>query len=189
MSNNTTAGKPKVGGAVFRAPEGTALPTSATAEIGSGFIDLGTISEDGVSNDGTRETEEIKDWGGNVVLEPQTSKVDKFKMKFMDHKDVDVLKTVYGESNVSGTLETGIAVKVNAEELERHAWIIDMVLSEGDLKRICIPSGKVTEIGEITYKGTEAVLFDSTISCKPDKDGQTHYEYIQKKPAAASLSE
>lgn len=186
MSDKVTAGKPKIGGAVFRAPEGTALPTSATAEIGKDFVNLGTISEDGVTNDGTRETDEIKEWGGSVVLEPQTSKVDKFKMKFMDHKDVNVLKTIYGDSNVSGDLESGITVKVNSEELERYAWIIDMVLSGGDLKRVCIPSGKVTEIGEIVYKGTEAVLFDSTISCKPDDDGQTHYEYIQKKPTVAS---
>ena len=81
-------------------------------------------------------------------------------MKFMDHKDVNVLKTIYGDSNVSGNLENGITVKVNSEELDRYAWIIDMVLSGGDLKRVCIPSGKVTEIGEIVYKGTEAVLFD-----------------------------
>lgn len=186
MSNKVTAGKPKIGGAVFRAPLDTALPTSATAEIDKAFQSLGTISEDGITNDPSRESEEIKDWGGNVVLETQTSKVDKFKMKFIDHKDVNVLKAIYGDSNVSGNLENGITVKVNSEELERYAWIIDMVLSEGDLKRVCIPSGKVTEIGEIVYKGTEAVAFDSTISCKPDDDGQTHYEYIQKKPTVAS---
>ena len=72
MSDKVTAGKPKIGGAVFRAPEGTALPTSATAEIDKAFLSLGTISEDGITNDPSRENEEIKDWAGNVVLETQT---------------------------------------------------------------------------------------------------------------------
>ena len=39
MSNaqNVTVGKPKVGGAVFRAPLGTELPTDATTALNEAF--------------------------------------------------------------------------------------------------------------------------------------------------------
>ena len=72
MSENGkgTVGKPKTGGAVVRAPLGTALPTSATAALDEAFVSMGYISEDGVTNENTRESEEIKDWGGNTVLTP-----------------------------------------------------------------------------------------------------------------------
>lgn len=58
--NNVTTGKPKVGGAVFRAPCSTPLPTDATTELNAAFKCLGYISEDGLTNDGSRTTQSIK---------------------------------------------------------------------------------------------------------------------------------
>ena len=189
-TNYATTGKPKVGGAVFRAPVGTALPTNAYGKLDAGFVTMGAISEDGVTNDGSRTTEDIKDWEGNTVLTPQTEKTDKFKMSFLDTKRLAVLQAIYGDDNVSGTLETGITVKANAAELSEYVWVIDMVTTGGDPKRIVIPRGKITEIGEITYKPGEAVLFESTITAFPGSgsDQDTHKEYIMDKAKAEAAA-
>ena len=40
-TENVTAGKPKKGGAVFRAPVGTALPTDTTTQLNEAFKALG----------------------------------------------------------------------------------------------------------------------------------------------------
>ena len=74
--NNVTASKPKLGGAVFRAPLGTPLPTNATDELNKAFASLGYISEDGVTNSNTMTTEKVKAWGGDVVMEDETEKTD-----------------------------------------------------------------------------------------------------------------
>ena len=50
-----TAGKPKVGGAVFRAVAGTAAPTDATTALAAAFKDLGYCSEDGLVNTNTQQ--------------------------------------------------------------------------------------------------------------------------------------
>lgn len=178
-----TVGKPKVGGSVFRAPKGTTLPTTATDELDSAFVDMGYISEDGLTNANNRESEEIKDWSGATVLTPQTGKTDTWSLTFIETKNKEVLKAVYGDSNVTGTLETGLTVKVNAKELETAAWVFDMVTTDGDFKRIVIPEGKVSELGEISYQSSEAVGFETTITAFPDpadSDESTHYEYIKK---------
>ena len=45
-----TAGKPNVGGAIYRAPFGSTLPTSTSATLDAAFKELGYASEDGVVN-------------------------------------------------------------------------------------------------------------------------------------------
>ena len=96
----------------------------------------------------------------------------------------DVLKTIFGASNVTVTAATttapkSIAINVNSEEQEEAVWVIDMIMRGNNPKRIVIPYGKITEMGEITYKDDEAVGYDVTITGAADSSGNTHYEYME----------
>ena len=181
--DNVTAAKPKVGGAMYVAPAGTALPTDATTALAEAFKSLGYISEDGLTNSNSPESEEIKAWGGDIVLTPITGRPDTYSVKLIESLNVYLLRMAYGDGNVTGTLETGIAVKANATDLEEHPVVVDMILRNGVLKRICIPSAKVSEIGEISYTDADASGYELTLSCQPDADGNTHYEYIKEATA------
>ena len=78
-ATNVSAGKPKVGGAIFTAPVGTALPTTALESLDPAFVGLGYVSDDGLTNSTAMETEKIKAWGGDTVLVIQKSKDDTIK--------------------------------------------------------------------------------------------------------------
>lgn len=177
---NVSAGKPKIGGAIFRAPLGTELPTDAKLALDSAFKELGYCSDDGITNSNSPETDNVKAWGGDTVLDLQTSKEDSFQYKLIEITNVDVLKAVYGDDNVTGTLDTGITVKANSNEAEPCAWVFDMILKNA-IKRIVVPSASVTEVADIVYKDSEAIGYETTIKATPDSSGNTHYEYIVKK--------
>ena len=178
-ATNVTAGKPKVGGAIYRAPIGTTLPTDATTALASAFVCLGYVSEDGLTNSNSPETEAIKAWGGDTVLQVLTSKEDTFQFTLIEAMNEDVLKLVYGASNVSGTLATGITINANASSPDANAFVIEMVYNNSHVKRVVIPNAFVSEIGDITYTDGEAVGYETTIACTPDASGNTHYEYIK----------
>ena len=177
---NVSVGKPKIGGAIFRAPLGTTLPTDAVTALDNAFVEMGYVSEDGVTNSNSPESDTVRAWGGDVVLTLMEGREDTFQFTLIEAKNVEVLQAVFGEDNVSGTLATGISIQNTNEDLDDCVWVIDMILRDNTVKRVVIPDGKVSEVGDITYSDSDAIGYEITLSAMPDEDGVLHYEYIKK---------
>lgn len=174
---NVSTGKPAIGGAIFCAPVGSTLPTNASSTLDAAFKALGYVSDDGLTNNNAPATDTVKAWGGDTVLTLQTDRPDTFAFTMLETKE-DVLKTIYGDDNVTVDSNGNIEVKATAEALTGYAWVIDMVLTGDRAKRIVIPNGTVSDLGEITYKDDEAIGYAVTITDVPDSNGVYHYEYI-----------
>lgn len=179
-ASNVSAGKPKPTGAIHVAPVGTPLPTSTVEELNAAFKDLGYCSDDGLTNSTNMEVQKIKAWGGDTVLIILTSKEDTFKFKLIEVKNLDVLKFVYGSDNVTGDLATGIAIKVNNNEVPQVSMVIDMIMSDSTAKRVVLPTVSISEVGDIEYGDEDAVGYETTVDCIPDSESNTHYEYMLK---------
>lgn len=181
MANNTanvTAAKPAVGGAIYIAPITATLPTSASATLGSDFKSLGYVSDAGMTNSNQPSVSNIKEWGGQNILSITSEKPDTFKFTLVEALNIEVLKMVYGDANVTGTLATGITINAKNFDYADKAFVCDMILKDGTLKRVVIPCATVTAVDDITYSASAAVGYGTTITAKPDASGNTHYEYI-----------
>ena len=179
-AQNVSTGKPKVAGAIYRAPLGTTLPTDASTTLAGAFVELGFVSEDGVTNNNTPTSDSVKAWGGSTVLVLQTEKPDEWTMTLIEALNPNVLKTVYGDSKVTvDNLTNTITVQATADQLVDQIYVIDMVLKGGALKRVVIPVGSLSEVGEVVYKDDEPIGYEITLAALPDSTGVTHYEYIK----------
>ena len=174
---NVTAGKPNTSGAVFTAPAGTTLPTSASATLNSAFKDMGFVSEDGVTKSTSISTTTIKEWGGAPVLVTQDEKIISVKLKLIEYKRKDVHSFVHGSANVTES-NGAITIKNNSDDPGEQAMVIDMILRGNIPYRMVIPRGKITAIGDIVYKSNDAIAYDITIATMLDDSGNSVYEYI-----------
>lgn len=176
-AGNVSFGKPKATGAVFVAPKGTAVPTDATTALGASFKNLGYISEDGLVDSIETDTTDIKAWGGDVVLSGQSSFAETFTVNLLE-TNVDTLKAIYGEANVTEN-DGVISVAVTAAELPEQVVVFETVLTGGRIKRIVVPHAKIVDRSqEISYTDGDAIIYPAKFKAFPDTNGSYHNEYI-----------
>lgn len=183
MANTTTnvsTGKPNISGAVYVGVIGTAtLPTDATTALGNDYTCLGYVSEDGLEANNEMDVSEIKAWGGAIVYRSLNGLDDTFSLSLIESKNVDVLKAVYGDANVTVDADDNVTVNVVAEDPQEKIWVFELALRGGKAKRIVIPDGAVTARETITYNDSDAIAYGITVSAYPDSNGSSHKEYIE----------
>jgi len=177
-ADNVSFGKPKATGAVFVAPAGTPLPTTAWSTLNAAFEGMGYVSEDGLVNSVETDTEEVNAWGGDLVLVGQTTFKETFTVNLIETNE-EALKVYYGEDNVTVEGNGSITVRQTSEMLPNVVVVFELVLTGGRIKRIVVPNAQMADrSGEITYVDGEAITYPAMFVAYPDENGQTHTEYI-----------
>lgn len=193
MANTTayvSAAKPKAGGAIWTAPLGTTLPTSASVPLAEAFESLGYLSDDGLKHNVNMSSQQTKAWGGDVVLSSQTDKNHTYTFSALEALNTTVMKAVYGTANVSGNLASGVEVKLNASELTERAWVFDEILRNGVLKRTVIARGAITTIAEINDNDKDPIAYNLTLQAMPDtalSEDAAHELYLDLAQATAGV--
>ena len=178
-ATNVTTGKPNISGAVFVAPKGTSAPTDATSALSGSFVCLGYVSEDGLTNANDMDVSAIKAWGGMIVYRSLNELNDTFALTLIESENADVLKAVYGDSNVTTDSDGTIHVSVKSDDPQERVWVFDLSLRGSKAKRIVVEDGAITSRGEITYNDSDAIGYNITVSAYPNSSGKTHDEYIK----------
>lgn len=176
-ATNVTNAKAGMSGPIYWAPLGTTLPTDTTASLDAAFKPLGYVSEDGVANDNSPESERVKAWGGYTVLNMQPDRPDTFGFTLLESLNVDLLKVIYGAANVTEN-DGAIAVKATADNMTAGSWVIESILQNGKNERIVIPNASISELGTITRVDNAPISYELTIEAIPDATGVYHYQYI-----------
>ncbi|OBA62236.1 hypothetical protein A5780_19200 [Nocardia sp. 852002-20019_SCH5090214] len=160
---------------------GSTVPTDAAGTPDAAFKKLGYVSEDGLAAQGERQVQAIKDWNSDIIAQLQTEHSVRFQFTLYSVYDADVLRTVFGTSNVTvtaATETTGTQIKVveNGLVLPHGAWVFDMKQESRKL-RIVLPDAKISEVSENGYKSDTLMGFQVTVEAFKDATGTKALRY------------
>lgn len=177
------------GGYFLSAPIGTTdVPTKTNFKTWSptnAWENQGYVVEDGitesVSSDGG---EELRDINLDVVDTTEVSHTETVQVGFMEVTK-NALATQYGHANVTdagGTIE----VKHNwSDASEERMYVFLLLLKNGRKWVKFIPSGKVTELDDLTLNATTVAQRSATITYLTDEDGTGCYDWIESNETKA----
>lgn len=173
---------PATGGAIYRGPLGTALPTDTSTALNVGFIAQGHVSTDGFTRAIEKAYASMSAWGGKEVAKNRTELAVSASFGLIQTIDSDVLETVFGADAVTVTAATAssgelITVAYAGEELPESAWVVNMAY-KGRKRRIVFPNAQLTtESFEQTFTDEEMAPFPVELTIYPDSSGKYYYEY------------
>lgn len=190
MATNSELARLGVTGALWVAPQGTAMPTDLDTWP-DGFEDLGYISDDGITESVDENTEEFTPWQSNTPIRTEiTSSTKTFQCTLWESKASTVgLFYRVAQSEMSTSGEVVSFDEKGKPARDPHTFGIDVI--DGTYhRRIIIPYGEVTERGDISYKSDEMIGYEITISAYPSSEGVSVRRLFQEgwTPAAAETA-
>lgn len=182
--SNITIGRPTDGGAVFWAPAGTTLPTSADEDLDAAFENLGYVTEDGVTISTEEEREDIVAWGPEDVMSAETAYRKTATLALLETARKSVLEFLYGKENVHEDGEK-LYWDDSGEPLPRGVLIIDTLQNNGSatprIKRQIFGDAQfVDRSGDHVYNNSDPLSFPVVVKAyKFTPEGSDKQTYVR----------
>jgi hypothetical protein len=162
MAIDTSEIRVGASGIVYVAPTATTLPTDEATAVDAGFIELGAITEDGVTLSPSRSIEKIRAWQSakavrTVITEDELS----IQFSLMQFNEV-TLPLALGGGTITDNLGSYSYTPPAAGTVDERAFIVEWV--DGAItSRLVIPRGMVTEVSEIALTKSGAIELGITV--------------------------
>ena len=153
-----------VTGAIYMGPTTADAPTSPVAALDADFVDLGYFNEDGLAEQRSRETTDIKGHNGAIVRTLVTEGKATFKCVLIETKKETV--ELYYATTVTQTGTEGHFDVDPTKTGGRRSFVIDTI-DGGEVERTYIAEGELTEVGDRSRKNSDATGYDVTITAYP----------------------
>lgn len=165
MALDSSKVRAAVSGAVSLGPTTAAAPTGTGGAL-TGFTDLGYVSDAGVTEARSRDTNDIHAWqGGALVRTLITSGALTYNFVMIETKK-ETVQLFYGALVTPGA-QDGSFLVIPTNTGGRQSFVIDVV-DGAELIRTYIPQGEVTEVGDHVYVNSDPVGYEVTITAYPD---------------------
>lgn len=166
--DNITIGLPKPGGAVYWAPLGTTLPTNASDSLDEAFVNLGYISDDGLTTSTEESVDKIRAWGREVVMISSTEYSETFSLNFLETIRESVLQYIKGTQNVTIGEDGSVRTKTTGKTLPRGVIVIDTLQNNASetprYHRIVYGDCQLSDrSGDQNYNNSDPLVYPATV--------------------------
>lgn len=167
-TNAVNLGAGAASGMFFHAPKGTALPTSPLDTLPVAWVEVGYIAEDGITWHHGRSAEPLKDWSNSIRRQLQSDSTGTVAAPIISTTE-EVLKTLFGASNVTSTAATQdhgnmVSVEVKEGVLSGEEAFLFLMKDGDDMFLLGTESGFITNLDDITFAPGSAITWSATVS-------------------------
>lgn len=177
MAGNVNGPRLWEGADLYTAPEATALPASLADAMSTAPLwkAVGLLSEDGASEARDEDSADYFAWGGKLVRTQRSRHKRTIQVTCLEDN-----LTVFGLVNPGSPTPTSLAGEnkrtVKIPKSARASFVLEL-LDGAVHKRRHIPSGEVTEVGEVTLSESDLQAYALTITIYPDAEDVLYVDY------------
>lgn len=152
----------KATGMFYHAPAGTALPTSLSETLASTWVEVGDVTDAGITLALNKSVTNLKNWANVIKRVILTEHSETIQAPIMDTTE-EVLKTVVGEDNVT-TANNVTTVNLSDGELPPAEAFLWLMKDGDDLLAIGCTNGQVTAVDNVSFAPNNAINWTPTIT-------------------------
>jgi hypothetical protein len=166
-----------VGWTVDKGAVTPAAPADPAATPSSGWIPVGAVTEDGLTNAFDEDRTGVRVWGIQTDFRTiVTSSITTFQLSLRE-TERDICVSLFYKKSLADLARSG-GVRSYASESspapDRRPFLFKVIDGEV-IKQFFIPEGEVTDRADVQYQPSDSAIYQLTISTYPDAVGNTVY--------------
>lgn len=152
-------------------------PTDASSALDVDFKEVGAISEGGLTESTSQDRTDIFIWQGAALARRIAGQYTKTFTLAAAETTLFNLGLNYPGSTITQTAEgASVAEKPPAQDIRK--WVLHGTDGTTRKQRIYIPSGEITERGDVVWSSGNITVYEWTLSCYVDGSGVVCYRYF-----------
>lgn len=153
-----------------------ALPVDATTGLnGALYTGTGLLTSDGITESTSQDYNDIFAWQGNQLVASLPGEYQKtFAFAAMQQSVFNLGLQFPGSTITQTAYGASVAEKPPTRDL--RVWVLHG-LDGTKAQRVVIPSGMITERGDVVWSSEDVTVYEWTVKCFPDANGVTAYRY------------
>lgn len=160
------------------APGGTppTAPTDAATALATGWVEVGAISEDGITEATSQDRTDIFIWQGNALARRIPGQFTKTFTLAAAETSLFNLGLQFPGSTVTATTE-GASVEEKPPATDIRGWVLHGMDGADRAQRVYLPKAEITERGDVVWSSGGITVYEWTLSAYVDDTGVVAYRY------------